>query len=38
MVAKVSAESARENGVWRHGLRYLRHCPDLTPQTFGTST
>jgi hypothetical protein len=25
MVAKVSAESARENGVWRHGLRYLHH-------------
>jgi ATP-dependent DNA ligase len=32
VVAEVSADSARENGVWRHGLRYLRHRPDLTPQ------
>jgi len=30
-VAEVSADSARENDVWRHGLRYLRHRPDLTP-------
>jgi len=31
VVAEVSADSARENDVWRHGLRYLRHRPDLTP-------
>jgi ATP-dependent DNA ligase len=31
VVAEVSADSARENGVWRHGLRYHRHRPDLTP-------
>lgn len=32
VIAEVSADSARENGVWRHGLHYLRHRPDLTPQ------
>lgn len=31
VVAEVSVDSARENDVWRHGLRYLRHRPDLTP-------
>ena len=31
VVAEVSTDTARENGVWRHGLRYHRHRPDLTP-------
>lgn len=31
VVAEGSADSAREGDVWRHGLRYRRRRPDLTP-------
>lgn len=32
IVAEVSADTARQARVWRHGLRFLRHRPDLRPR------
>ena len=29
VVAEVSADTARQAGVWRHGVRFLRHRPEL---------
>lgn len=31
VVVEVLADAAMQAGQWRHGLRYARHRPDLTP-------
>ena len=31
VVAEVSVDTARQAGVWRHGVRYLRYRPELNP-------
>ena len=36
VVAEVSADTARQAGVWRHGVRYLRHRPELHPDDLPT--
>jgi len=36
VVAEVSADTARQAGVWRHGVRYLRHRPELRPTDLPT--
>ena len=36
VVAEVSADTARQAGVWRHGVRYLRHRPELHPTDLPT--
>lgn len=36
IVAEVSADTARQAGVWRHGVRYLRHRPELQPADVPT--
>lgn len=38
VVAEVTADAAIADGVWRHGLRYLRHRPDLQPGDVETLT
>ena len=36
VVAEVSADTARQAGVWRHGVRYLRYRPELRPDDIPT--
>jgi len=36
VVAEVSADTARQAGMWRHGVRYLRHRPELHPMDLPT--
>lgn len=36
VVAEVLADAAMQAGQWRHGLRYVRHRPDLTPDDVPT--
>jgi len=36
VVAEVSVDTARQAGVWRHGVRYLRHRPELHPSDLPT--
>jgi hypothetical protein len=36
VVAEVSADTARQAGVWRHGVRYLRYRPELHPSDLPT--
>ena len=36
VVAEVSADTARQAGVWRHGVRYLRYRPELHPDDIPT--
>ena len=31
VVAEISADTAMQAGVWRHGVRFLRHRPELHP-------
>ena len=38
VVAEVSADTARQAGVWRHGVRYLRYRPELHPLDVPTLT
>lgn len=32
VVAEISADAARDGGVWRHPLRFIRHRPELQPE------
>jgi hypothetical protein len=34
IVAEVAADTGLQGGVWRHPLRFVRHRPDLTPETL----
>ena len=36
IVAEFSADTARQAGVWRHGVRYLRYRPELRPDDIPT--
>lgn len=36
VVAEVSADTARQAGVWRHGVRFLRFRPELHPSDVPT--
>src|SRR5664279_2161977 len=36
VVAEVSADTARQAGMWRHGVRYLRYRPELHPMDLPT--
>ena len=36
VVAEVSADTAKQAGVWRHGVRFLRHRPELHPDDIPT--
>ncbi|WP_132298255.1 hypothetical protein [Kribbella sp. VKM Ac-2568] len=36
VVIDVLADAAMQAGQWRHGLRYARHRPDLTPDDVPT--
>ena len=36
VVAEVSADTARQAGVYRHGVRYLRFRPELDPSDVAT--
>lgn len=36
VVAEVSADTAQQSGVWRHGVRFLRHRPELHPTDVPT--
>ena len=36
VVAEVSVDTARQAGVWRHGVRYLRYRPELEPHDVPT--
>ena len=38
VVAEVSADTARQGGVFRHGVRYLRTRPELDPADVATMT
>ena len=36
VVAEVSADTARQAGMWRHGVRYQRYRPELNPMDLPT--